>query len=66
MAGPAAKHAVVMSSTNFRGRNMYQYKQLQKEESCKFRWIGWSSHIIVPYLLKLFNCIISAGVYPEL
>ena len=25
-----------------------------------------SSHIAVPYLLKLFNCIFSAGVFPEL
>ena len=25
-----------------------------------------SSHIVVPYLLKLFNCIFSAGVFPEL
>ena len=25
-----------------------------------------SSHIVVPYLLKLFNCIFSAGIFPEL
>ena len=25
-----------------------------------------SSHIVVPYLLKVFNCIYSAGVFPEL
>ena len=25
-----------------------------------------SSHIVVPYFLKLFNCIFSGGVFPEL
>ena len=51
---------------------MYQFEKPKKKESCRSRWTGCRNvsfviaYIVVPYLLKLFNCIFSAGVFSEL